>query len=226
MYYYNDYIYVLPALILAMLAQGYISSVYKKYDSVFGARNITGAQAARMILDQNGLHHVRVERTSGTLTDHYDPRENVIRLSDAVHDKASVAAVGIAAHEAGHAVQHAKNYLPIQARNAIQPVASFSSQIAIPLIIIGLIFNSYFINFGIILFSAVVLFQIITLPVEFNASKRAVLAIENMGVLSREELDGTKKVLRAAAFTYVAAAAVSAMQLLRLIMLSNGRRRR
>jgi Zn-dependent membrane protease YugP len=229
-YFYQYYWIMLPAILLSFIAQSMVTSSFNKYKTVRNERNITGEKAARMILDKNGLSHIKVERVTGKLTDHYDPKDNVIRLSNEVYDNTSVAAVGIAAHEAGHAVQHSTAYIPVKVRNAILPVAQISSQAAVPLIIIGFIFSgfSFLIELGIILFSAAVVFQVITLPVEFNASSRAVQTIGDMDILSDSETKGAKKVLRAAALTYIAAALAAVLQLLRLILIyggGSGRRR-
>ncbi len=228
-FYYDSYylILVLPALLIATFAQFKVQSTFKKYASVMSRRGKTAAQIVRHILNENGLHAVTIERVSGNLTDHYDPRTNVIRLSDSVHDSTSVASIGVAAHEAGHAVQHATGYVPIKMRNAVLPVANIGSTLAFPLVLLGIIMSiEPLISAGIILFSALVLFQLITLPVEFNASRRAIKTLNANYILDEEELSAAKKVLSAAALTYVAAALVSAMQLLRLVLLSNNRRRR
>lgn len=227
-FYDPTFILMIPAIILALYAQAKVSSTYAKYSKIGNSRNITGAQAARMILDRNGLSNVAVERIPGNLTDHFDPRANVIRLSDAVYNSTSVAAVGVAAHEAGHAVQYDTAYVPIKVRNAILPVAQVSSKLAVPLIIIGIIMSGFsvLINAGIILFSAAVLFQLITLPVEFNASRRAVSTVYETGFLNEVETAGAKKVLNAAALTYIAAALTSLLQLLRFILIAGGGRRR
>lgn len=233
--YYMDagLILVIIAGILSIIASVRVDSTFKKYSNMRTGRNITGEQAARSILDANGLHHVRVERVSGNLTDHYDPKANVIRLSDSVHSSTSVAAVGVAAHEAGHAVQHAVNYKPIKVRNSIVPVANIGSMAGPYLVMLGLLMSygassslgDIFLYGGIIFFSLAVLFQLVTLPVEFNASNRAIATLENDGYLESTEVPAVKKVLGAAAMTYVAAAAVSIAQLLRFIMLAAGRRR-
>ncbi len=228
-FYYDSYylILVLPALLIATFAQFKVQSTFKKYASVMSRRNKTAAEVTRQILNENGLHSVAIERVSGNLTDHYDPRTNVIRLSDSVYDSTSVASIGVAAHEAGHAVQHATGYVPIKLRNAVLPVANIGSTLAFPLVLLGIIMSiEPLISAGVILFSALVLFQLITLPVEFNASRRAIKTLDSNYILDEEELSGAKKVLSAAAMTYVAAALVSAMQLLRLVLLSNNRRRR
>lgn len=227
-FYYDSYylVLVLPALIIAMIAQFKVQSTFKKYASFISRRGKTAAELTREILDNNGLFSVKVERVSGSLTDHYDPKANVIRLSDTVHDSTSVASIGVAAHEAGHAVQHATGYAPIRLRNAVLPVANLGSRLAFPVILIGLIMSlEPLVTAGIILFSALVLFQLVTLPVEFNASRRAIVTLKSSNMLDETELSGAKKVLSAAAMTYVAATLVSAMQLLRLVLLSRGRRR-
>ncbi len=219
---------VVPAFLLALWAQIKVKGTYKKMSAVRNSRGLTGAQAASRVLYEHGVTNVRIERVSGTLTDHYDPRANVIRLSDGVFDSSSVAAVGIACHEAGHAVQYAKNYAPIRMRNAILPVCNVGSKIGIPLAIIGLVIGSmvgrWLFWAGIILYGLVALFQLVTLPVEFNASRRALQTIDDTGMLAGEEYKGARKVLTAAALTYVAALAVSLANLLRLI-LRNSRRR-
>lgn len=232
---FYDYYYVVlvvPMIILSMIAQHMVNSRFAKYSKVTTARRITAYDAARQILDRNGLYNVKIEAVSGNLTDHYDPKANVIRLSDSVRNSASVAAVGVAAHEAGHAVQHATNYVPIKLRNAFVPIANLGSKLGVPLIIIGFIlmsfsgFGDFVLNFGIIFFAAAVLFQIITLPVEFDASGRAIKVLENDCYLDGEEISAVRKVLSAAAMTYVAAAATSMAQLLRFILLANNSRRR
>ncbi len=228
-YYYDPYylVLVLPALIIAMIAQFKVQSTFKKYAQQMSLRGRTAAQITREILDNNGLFSVKVEQVRGNLTDHYDPKANVIRLSDSVHDSTSVASIGVAAHEAGHAVQHATGYTPIRLRNAVLPVANIGSHFAVPVIFLGLLFSfEPLVIAGIVLFSALVLFQLITLPVEFNASRRALVTLESSCMLDDTELRGAKKVLSAAAMTYVAATLVSAMQLLRLVLLSRGRNRR
>ncbi len=225
----TGYILVLITAILSMVASARVSSTFKKFSQKPTSRSITGKQAARKILDENGLHDVRVERVSGNLTDHYDPRAKVIRLSDSVHSSTSVAAVGVAAHEAGHAVQHAVGYAPIKLRNTIVPIANIGSMAGPYLIIIGLLLSGamsdVLLNLGVWFFSAAVLFQLVTLPVEFNASNRAIATLKNGMYLYEDEVPAVKKVLTAAAMTYVAAAAVSIANLLRFIMLIGGRRR-
>lgn len=216
--------FVLPAMLLAFWAQFKVNSTYEKFSKVQNHRGITGAEVAVKILNLHGIYNVRVEHISGKLTDHFDPRSNVIRLSDGVYSGTSVAALGVAAHETGHAVQHAKGYAPIKLRNAIVPVASLGSNLAVPLAIFGLILSMpVLIDAGIILFTAVVAFQFVTLPVEFNASRRAISVLDSQGILYGDELKGAKKVLSAAALTYVAAAAVALGNLLRLLAL-RGRR--
>ena len=231
MYFYGFDIYyfilVLPALIFSMWAQAQVNSTYSKYSRQTTYSRMTGFEAARRILDANGLRHVHIERVSGHLTDHYDPRTNVIRLSDGVFNSSSVAAIGVAAHEAGHAVQYATNYAPIKMRTAILPACQIGSTISWPLILFGFFMNSQFmVNFGLVLFASVALFQFITLPVELNASNRAVDALAMSGAVTEVELYGIEKVLKAAAMTYVAALAVSLAQLLRLVIRFGGGRRR
>lgn len=223
MFYYYDssILLLLPAMIFAIYAQSKVSSTYKKYSNLQNRRGISAHEVARKILDRHGLYNIKIERVGGNLTDHYDPRTKIVRLSDGVYSSTSIAALGIAAHEVGHAIQHQNQYVPIKLRNMVLPVANIGSFAAFPLAIVGLILSlPPLVNFGIILFSAVVLFQIITLPVELNASRRAVTILENENVLYEEELKPAKKVLNAAAMTYVAAAAVSVANLLRLLALS------
>lgn len=227
-YYGLDYYYlvlVLPAILLMTIAQISVKTTFSKYSQKLC--NSTGADAARRVLEANGVSGVRIERVSGNLTDHFDPKTNVIRLSDAVYDSNSVAAVGVAAHEAGHAVQYARNWAPIKIRGAIYPICNFGSRLAIPLVMFGFLFSFYYlIDLGIIFFALALLFQLITLPVEFNASHRAVTAITETRILGTDdEINGTKKVLFAAAMTYVTSFLVSLAQLLRLLALSNRRRR-
>ncbi len=227
-HYMSNYYYiilVLPMVILSMVASARVNSSFKKYSKVMSSRRITGAQAAFEILRFYGITNVQIERVSGNLTDHYDPRSNIIRLSDNVYNSTSVAAIGVACHEAGHAAQYAENYGPIKIRNTILPLANFGSKAGIPLAILG-----YFLGFGplaiagIIFFSFAVFFQLVTLPVEFNASRRAIKVIGEVDLLSEEEKKGAKNVLSAAAMTYVAALAVSIANLLRLILSINRRR--
>ncbi|MBP1551859.1 MAG: zinc metallopeptidase [Oscillospiraceae bacterium] len=229
MYYGIDTYYlilVIPAMIFSMWAQAKVNSTFKRYSQQRTYSGMTGYEAARRILAANGLYNVQVERVAGNLTDHYDPKTNVIRLSDSVFGSNSVAAVGVAAHEAGHAVQYAQNYAPIKLRSAIIPVTNIGSQLSIPLVLIGAFMGmDPLINIGLLLFATVAVFQLVTLPVEFNASRRAVNALEMSGSIGDEELYGVKKVLGAAAMTYVAALAVAVANLLRLILRFGGRRR-
>ena len=229
MYFYGFDIYyfilVLPAVIFSLWAQASVNSTYDKYSRQTTYSRMTGFEAARRILDANGLHHVHIERVSGHLSDHYDPRTNVIRLSDGVFNSSSVAAVGVAAHEAGHAVQYATDYAPIKMRTAILPACQIGSTISWPLILFVFFMNSQLmVNIGLILFASIAVFQFITLPVELNASNRAVDALAASGRVSEVELYGIEKVLKAAAMTYVAALAVSLAQLLRLVIRFGGRR--
>ena len=228
MFYPFDYYYlilVVPALLFAAWAQAQVSGAYNRYSRVRVSRGMTGAMAARRILDDNGLTGVRVERVAGKLSDHYDPGERVVRLSAGVYDSDSVASLGVAAHECGHAVQHATHYAPLTFRNAIIPITNFGSKLSIPLIIDGLFLSGTLVDIGLLLFSLVAVFQLVTLPVEFNASSRALATLENGNFLDRRELEGARKVLRAAALTYVAALLVSVAQLMRLILLFGNRRR-
>ena len=216
---------VVPAVLISLWAQFNVSTVFKKYKNVYALCGLTAEQTARRILDANGLRSVRIERVSGNLSDHYDPRTNVIRLSDSTYASTSVGAIGVAAHEAGHAIQHATDYSPIRIREAIIPITQIGSTLALPLAFLGFVMSwDILIYIGIILFGAVVLFQLVTLPVEFNASRRALASLEGMMILSEKELFGAKKVLRAAAMTYVAAMIVALANLLRLILLANRRR--
>ena len=226
---------LIPAMIFAFWAQINVKSTFKKYSAVRNMRGVTGADAARRILNENGLHHIRVEHIHGHLNDHYDPKEGVIRLSDAVYGSTSAAAIGVAAHEAGHACQHAVGYAPLKIRQAIIPVTNIGSRLAMPIFIVGLLFagSSYlgngigdiFMFAGIALFSLSVLFQLVTLPTEFNASSRALKTLESSGVLYGDELTAAGKTLRAAALTYVAALATALASLLRLILIANRRSR-
>ncbi len=227
-YFWGDWtlLIVLPALIFTIWAQMTVQSTYHKYSRVRNTHGMTGEQAARRILDANGLHDIKIEQIPGEMTDHYDPRAGVIRLSAGTHSVATVAAVGIAAHEAGHAVQHAVGYFPIRIRSAILPVCRFGSAAALPLFVLGLcLVNDVLMTVGILAYSVVTLFQLVTLPVEFNASRRAIVALEGSGYLSGQEVTGSRRVLRAAAMTYVAALATSLLTLLRLLILASGRRR-
>lgn len=220
---------VLPCLILAMWASANVNSTFKRYSTQYSLRRITGADAARRVLAATGVAGVRIERVSGNLTDHYDPRANVIRLSDNVYDSTSTAAIGVACHEAGHAVQYARDYAPIKLRAAIVPITNFGSKLAMPLILLGLVlsflgsFSYTLVYVGIACFGLSVVFQLVTLPVEFNASHRALQAIEQGGLLTQEEQKGARKTLTAAALTYVAATATALAQLLRLLILFGGR---
>ena len=223
-------ILVLPCLILAIWASANVNSTFNKYAKVHSIRRITGADAAQRVLTANGVTGVRIERVGGNLTDHFDPRTNVIRLSEGVYASTSTAAIGVACHEAGHAVQYAQHYTPIKLRAAVIPATNLGSMLAMPLILIGLLFSymgniSYWLVYtGIACFGLSLVFQLITLPVEFNASRRAMQAIESANILTNEEQRGARKTLTAAALTYVAATAVALMQLLRLILIF-GRRR-
>ena len=226
-YYYGIdslYLYlVVPAIIIAVILHVRVKSTFAKF-SAFHC-HMSGADAALKVLAANGVTGVRIERVSGSLTDHYDPRTNVIRLSDSVYDAYNISAVGVAAHEAGHAVQYAKGYTPIKLRAVILPVCNLGSQLSLPLLIIGLIFNfSFLVKLGVIFFCGALVFQLITLPVEFNASRRAIETLRNESMVSAEEISAVKKVLSAAATTYGAAVFVSLMQLIRLIAISNRRR--
>lgn len=217
-------VFILPAVIITLWAQIKVKTTFNKYAKIYSQNGITAYDAVRKILDANGLTNVVIEHISGSLTDHYDPKERVIRLSDSVYSSMSVASIGVAAHEAGHAIQHAKSYAPLALRNAVYPVVNISSQAAIPLIFIGFLINSLnLVYLGIILFSAVVLFQLITLPVEFNASGRALKILKDYNILSSNELGGAKRVLSAAAMTYVASALVAAAQLLRFVLMARRR---
>jgi len=221
---YTFFLMVLPALIFSIWAQAQVSGRFKKYSTQRTKNNMTGAKAAQEVLRRAGVTGVRVEKVRGDLTDHFDPKANVIRLSDSVHDVSSIAAVGVAAHEAGHAIQYASSYGPMKLRAAIIPITSIGSKLTVPLILMGLIFDlTGLINIGILLFGAVVVFQLVTLPVEFNASRRAITIIGDARLLAEDELPGSKKVLSAAALTYVGALAVSLMQLLRLIIIARRR---
>ena len=216
---------VVPAILVALWAQLNVSTTFKKYRKIYARCGLTAEQAARRILDANGLHSVGIEHVPGELSDHYDPRTNVIRLSDATYRSSSVGAIGVAAHEAGHAIQHATAYSAIRAREVIIPVSQIGSTLAFPLVFLGFVMSwDILVYVGIILFCAVVLFQLITLPVEFNASRRALASLGGMAILSEKELSGAKKVLSAAALTYVAALIVALANLIRLILLANRRR--
>ncbi|MBS7224060.1 MAG: zinc metallopeptidase [Clostridiaceae bacterium] len=229
-YYYGfDYYYlvlVLPCVFFAMWAQFKVKSTFDRYSRVYSRRNMTGAQAAAAVLRASGVTNVRIERVSGHLSDHFDPRDNVIRLSDSVYSSTSVASIGVAAHEAGHAVQYAVGYAPMKLRAAIIPATNIGSMLSMPLILLGLVFNfGAIITIGIAFFGLSTVFQLVTLPVELNASNRALAAIEQGGLLYDDEYPMAKKTLWAAAMTYVAALAVSLAQLLRLILIFGGRGR-
>ena len=230
MYYRMDptYVLVLIGVVLTLLASARVKSTFAKYERIRNSAGLTGRDAAERILHGAGIYDVRIERVSGSLTDHYDPRNKVLRLSDSTYHSTSVSAVGVAAHECGHAIQHAVNYAPIRWRGALVPVANLGSNIAWPLIVIGLFItgesSSLLINLGIIAFSFAVLFHLVTLPVEFNASNRAIRILGSNGMMSKEEVGAVKKVLGAAALTYVASAATAILQLLRILILTAGRR--
>ena len=236
MFYYGfdwTYVYlVLPCVLLSLWASSNVNSTFRKYSQQHSRRGITGAEAAQRVLAANGVRGVQIQQVSGNLTDHYDPKSNVIRLSNSVYGSTSTAAIGVACHEAGHAVQYAQNYAPIKLRAAIIPVTNFGSKLAMPLILLGLLFSTFsymaesLVYLGIACFGLSLIFQLVTLPVEFNASRRAIQAIEQGDLLTQEEQKGARKTLTAAALTYVAATAVSLAQLLRLIALFGNRRRR
>ncbi len=232
--FYIDWTYivlVLPAVIFSLIMSAKVDSSFKKYSKVYSRRGISAYQAALKVLEYNGVTGVKIERVQGKLTDHYDPKSNVIRLSEAVHDSTSVAAIGVACHEAGHAVQHAKNYIPVKIRTAIVPITNIGSRLAVPLIFIGLLLSymgeiySYIAYAGVLLFSLCVVFQLVTLPTELNASRRAMNCINECYLLENDEAKGAKSVLTAAAMTYVAALAVSVVQLLRLFIIVSRSRR-
>ena len=225
-YFDLSYLIILPAILFALYAQTKVSSTFNKYKNVYNRRGLTSQEVARRILDENGLTNVTIEHISGNLTDHFDPSVNVVRLSDSVYNSNSVAAIGVAAHEVGHAIQHATEYSPIKIRNAILPIVNIGSNLATPIVIAGLIFSFQpLISIGIFLFTFIVFFQAITLPVEFNASSRALQTLESFNILDVDELQQSKSVLRAAAMTYVAALLSALLSLVRLLIISNGRRR-
>ena len=223
---------VLPCVLLSLWASANVNSTFQKYSKQYSSRRLTGAEAAQRVLSANGVMGVRIDRVSGNLTDHFDPTTNVIRLSDSVYSNTSTAAIGVACHEAGHAVQYAENYAPIKLRAAIIPLTNFGSKIAMPLILAGILFSAFgafsdtLVYLGIAAFGLSLVFQLVTLPVEFDASRRAMKAIAQTNLLTEEEQKGAKKTLTAAALTYVAATAVALAQLLRLMMLFGNRRRR
>ncbi len=228
LYFDSTYLIVLPAIIFALIAQLMVKSAFSKYSSVKNTYGYTAKEVARRILDNNGLNNVNIEYISGELTDHYDPSANVIRLSDSVYNSTSVAAIGVAAHEVGHAIQHAQGYAPIKIRQSIIPITQIGSKLAVPLVLAGLIFSAleWLIPVGIFLYTGVVLFQAVTLPVEFNASSRALKTLDENNILLPDEVKMSKKVLTAAAMTYVAAMFSALMSLLRLMLLANRGRRR
>lgn len=229
MYFDPTYILVLAGVAISMMASAKMRSTFQRYSRVRSRSGMTGREAAERLLRSQGIYDVRVEHVSGNLTDHFDPRNKVLRLSDATYNSASVAAIGVAAHECGHAVQHAKGYTPLSIRSALVPVVNFGSAVSWPLIFAGLLINSrsavMMLNLGILAFSLSVLFQIVTLPVEFNASNRALRILGDTGMLYPDEVRDTRKVLTAAALTYVAGAAAAILQLLRLLLITNSRRR-
>lgn len=225
-YYDPTYILVIIGAVLCILASSRVNSTYAKYAKVRSRGGMTGAEAAQRILSMSGINDVRIEHVGGSLTDHYDPTKKVLRLSDSVYGSRSVAAIGVAAHECGHAVQHQQNYAPLKIRSALVPVANIGSRLGLPIVILGVIFGgagSLLAQIGIWVFSAAVLFQIVTLPVEFNASNRAMHMLSQYGILGQQEVGHVRKVLGAAALTYVAAAASSILQLLRLVLLFGDR---
>lgn len=227
LYYDWTYFLVLIGAVLSMWASARVKSNFAKYSKVYSLRGYTAAEVAEQVLHGAGIYDVKIERVSGNLTDHYDSSEKILRLSDSVYDSASVAAIGVAAHECGHAIQDSESYVPLRLRHMLVPVANFGSKLSMPLFVIGLLLGLYnsLVPIGIFLFSFAVLFQIVTLPVEFNASSRAMAILGERGMVTSEELPKVKKVLTAAAYTYLAAAAASALQLLRLILISRSRRR-
>lgn len=230
-YYYWDptYILVVIGAVICMIASARVKGTFNKYSQLRSMSGMNGAQVAQRVLQAAGIYDVQVRHVSGSLTDHYDPRTKTVNLSDPVYNATSVAALGVAAHECGHAIQHAKSYAPLSIRSALVPIANFGSMLAWPVILIGLLFNTrssgLIIDIGILLFSAAVLFQLVTLPVEFDASRRALVMLRTQGILADDELRYTRRVLKSAALTYVASAAVAILQLLRIILITNGRRR-
>ncbi len=227
-YFDSTYILVFIGVILSLAASAKVKSTFAKYSRIRSMSGLTGAQVAERLLHASGIYDVQIEQVSGNLSDHYDPRHKVLRLSDSVYGQASLAAIGVAAHECGHAIQHQNSYVPLKFRGALVPVANISSKAAWPIIIIGMFLggSEILINLGIIMFSVAVLFQLVTLPVEFNASRRAITRLGETGILYGDELKQSKKVLDAAALTYVAAAAAIILQLLRLFLLFGGGRNR
>ena len=230
-YYYWDptYILVVIGAVICMIASARVKGTFNKYSQLRSMSGMNGAQVAQRVLQAAGIYDVQVRHVSGSLTDHYDPRTKTVNLSDPVYNATSVAALGVAAHECGHAIQHAKSYAPLSIRSALVPIANFGSMLAWPVILIGLLFNTrssgLIIDIGILLFSAAVLFQLVTLPVEFDASRRALVMRRTQGILADDELKYTRRVLKSAALTYVASAAAAILQLLRIILITNGRRR-
>ena len=230
-YYYWDptYILVVIGAVICMIASARVKGTFSKYSQLRSMSGMNGAQVAQRVLQAAGIYDVQVRHVSGSLTDHYDPRTKTVNLSDPVYNATSVAALGVAAHECGHAIQHAKSYAPLSIRSALVPIANFGSMLAWPVILIGLLFNTrssgLIIDIGILLFSAAVLFQLVTLPVEFDASRRALVMLRTQGILADDELRYTRRVLKSAALTYVASAAAAILQLLRIILITNGRRR-
>lgn len=230
-YYYWDptYILVVIGAVICMIASARVKGTFNKYSQLRSMSGMNGAQVAQRVLQAAGIYDVQVRHVSGSLTDHYDPRTKTVNLSDPVYNATSVAALGVAAHECGHAIQHAKSYAPLSIRSALVPIANFGSMLAWPVILIGLFFNTrssgLIIDIGILLFSAAVLFQLVTLPVEFDASRRALVMLRTQGILADDELRYTRMVLKSAALTYVASAAAAILQLLRIILITNGRRR-
>lgn len=230
-YYYWDptYILVVIGAVICMIASARVKGTFNKYSQLRSMSGMNGAQVAQRVLQAAGIYDVQVRHVSGSLTDHYDPRTKTVNLSDPVYNATSVAALGVAAHECGHAIQHAKSYAPLSIRSALVPIANFGSMLAWPVILIGLLFNirssGLIIDIGILLFSAAVLFQLVTLPVEFDASRRALVMLRTQGILADDELRYTRRVLKSAALTYVASAAAAILQLLRIILITNGRRR-
>ena len=230
-YYYWDptYILVVIGAVICMIASARVKGTFNKYSQLRSMSGMNGAQVAQRVLQAAGIYDVQVRHVSGSLTDHYDPRTKTVTLSDPVYNATSVAALGVAAHECGHAIQHAKSYAPLSIRSALVPIANFGSMLAWPVILIGLFFNTrssgLIIDIGILLFSAAVLFQLVTLPVEFDASRRALVMLRTQGILADDELKYTRRVLKSAALTYVASAAAAILQLLRIILITNGRRR-
>ena len=230
-YYYWDptYILVVIGAVICMIASARVKGTFNKYSQLRSMSGMNGAQVAQRVLQAAGIYDVQVRHVSGSLTDHYDPRTKTVNLPDPVYNATSVAALGVAAHECGHAIQHAKSYAPLSIRSALVPIANFGSMLAWPVILIGLLFNTrssgLIIDIGILLFSAAVLFQLVTLPVEFDASRRALVMLRTQGILADDELRYTRRVLKSAALPYVASAAAAILQLLRIILITNGRRR-